>query len=85
MDQSVIPAVKETIVNLVVRDRTSSESYRYIKGISLSAITFIKSNGVTTSDDLENLIKTVSVRLGKQAIFMKKSDIVETIITALNS
>jgi hypothetical protein len=84
-DYSIIPTVKETIVSLVVKEKTSVESYSYIKEISLSAISFIQSDGNNTTDELESLIKTVSVRLEKRAIFMKRSDIVETIISAINS
>ena len=82
---SALPTVRETVLNFVVKDRTSVESYSYLKDISISAINFIQSDGNLTSAKLETLIKVVSIRLEKDAIVLRKSDIVATIITALNS
>lgn len=80
-----LPAVKQTVMNFVIKDRSSTESYQFIKDISLSAVKYIKTDGLESSKNLDRLIEIVSVRLKKSAIKMRKKDIVATIVTAINS
>jgi len=81
----VMPSVKQEIVNYVIKNRSAEESYSAIKDISLSAVTFVQSEGVESSERLEELISIVSRKLEADAVYLSRKDIVEAIIKAINS
>lgn len=81
----VIPSIKKEIVNYVVKNRSAEESYSAIKDISLSAVHFVQSEGIESSERLEELISIVSRRLETDAVYLSRKDIVEAIIKAINS
>jgi len=81
----ILPSVKHTIISQVASSKTSTESYNYLKEISLSAVEYITSEGEKSNVKLEELISNISVQLEKEAIFLEKEDIVATIISAINS
>ena len=81
----VVSDVKEMIVSYAVKDSSMTEAYSKIKSISLSAIDFIQTDGETSSEELNELVTNISKELEHEAIFMKKEQIVATIISAINS
>ena len=82
---SVVSEVKEILVSYVLRNSNKSEAYSKIKLISLSAIDFIQTDGEKSSDELNELVANISKHLEHDAIYMKKEQIVATIISAINS
>ena len=80
-----MPSVKKTVVNFVIKNNSSTEAYKSIKEISLSAVEFIQSQGEHSSEKLEQLVVIISRELERSAIFLNKKDVVATIISAINS
>ncbi len=80
-----MPSVRKTVVNFVIKNNSSTEAYKSIKEISLSAVEFIQSQGEHSSEKLEQLVVIVSQELERSAIFLNKKDVVATIISAINS
>jgi hypothetical protein len=81
----VVSDVKEMIVSFAVKNSTMTEAYSKIKSISLSAISFIQTDGKISSDDLNELVTNITKQLEHEAVFMKKEQVVATIISAINS
>lgn len=81
----VVNDVKKMIVSYAVKNSSMSEAYSKIKSISLSAIDFIQTDGEQSSDELNELATIISQKLEHDAVFMKKEQVIETIISAINS
>ena len=81
----VVSDVKVMIVSYAVKNSTMTEAYSKIKSISLSAISFIQTDGEKSSDELNELVVNIAEQLQHDAVYMKKKQIIVTIISAINS